>query len=238
VVEIGSGLGVLTQALAATGARVVTVEADKTLEPVLNETLDGLGNVELVISDFLKIDLPQFLRERADGKWTIVGNLPYYITTPILVKLIESKELVADVLVMMQREVADRLAGAPGSDSYGSISVFVNYHFEQSSVMRVSRNVFYPVPDVDSELIKLTPRAAPPVEVRDEALMFRVVRASFGKRRKTLANALSSSDDLGWDRGEALEALEAAGVDPGRRGETLSIEEFAAIANAHRSEAK
>lgn len=231
VLEIGAGLGVLTQALAATGARLVTIEADRGLEPVLAETLAGTG-VEIVMSDFLKIDLPAFLGERGDGKWIVVGNLPYYITTPIIVKLIDSRELVSRALVMVQREVADRLAASPGSDDYGSIGVFVNYHFELRSVTRVSRNVFYPVPDVDSEVIQLIPRAVPPVQVADEDLLFRVVRAAFGKRRKTLPNALSSSLELGWDKERVARALAATGIDPSRRGETLSLQDFAAIANA------
>jgi 16S rRNA (adenine1518-N6/adenine1519-N6)-dimethyltransferase len=230
VIEIGAGLGVVTQALAGTGARVVCVEADRGLGTLLEETLAG-AEVEVVISDFLKLDLPAFLRERSEGKWIVVGNLPYYITTPIILKLIDTKGLISQVLIMMQREVAERLAGTPGSETYGSISVLVNYHFELRSVTRVSRNVFYPIPDVDSELVRLTPRAAPPVQVNDEDLLFRIVRAAFGKRRKTLLNALSSSAELGWDREQATRALEAADIAPARRGETLSLQEFAAISD-------
>lgn len=232
VLEIGTGLGVLTQALAATGAQVVTVETDRSLAPVLNETLGGIDGVELVMADFLKLDLPEFLSERFDGKWTVVGNLPYYITTPIVLKLVEAKHCVSDALVMVQREVAERLCSSPGEENYGSISVFVSYHFELRSVMRVSRNVFYPIPEVDSEIIALSPRAQPPVQLVDEELFFRIVRAAFGKRRKTLTNALSSSDELGLDKEEVSRLLDTAGVDGSRRGETLSMQEFADICNS------
>jgi 16S rRNA (adenine1518-N6/adenine1519-N6)-dimethyltransferase len=232
VMEIGPGLGVVTQALAATGARVVCVEADHGLRPVLGETLGGLANVEVVMSDFLKLDLPAFLAERWDGKWIVLGNLPYYITTPIILRLVEIRSMISSALVMVQREVAQRLMAQPGSSDYGSIGVLVSYYFEIDSVMRVSRNVFYPVPDVDSEFIRLTPRAVPPVAVRDEEALFRVVRSAFGKRRKTLVNALSSSAELGWDKDRAQRALEMVGIDPVRRGETLSLREFAAIADA------
>lgn len=230
VLEIGAGLGTLTQALAATGARVVSVEADTTLQPLLAETLAGFESVELVMGDFLKIDLCDFLAERGEGKWTVAGNLPYYITSPILVKLIECRARISRMLVMVQREVADRLKAQAGTEDYGSLSVLVQFYCDVQSVMKVSRNVFLPAPDVDSELVSLAVRERPRVEVEDEALFFRIVRAAFGKRRKTLFNALSSSGDLGWDKETAREALTAAGIDGGRRGETLSIEEFARIA--------
>lgn len=231
VLEIGAGMGVLTCELARRADRVVCVETDAALRPVLEESLHEFTNVEITVADFLKLDLPRLIEERG-GSWVVVGNLPYYITTPTIVKLIDSKHLFSDVLVMVQREVADRLVSPPGSGDYGSITVLVQYHFEIRAVARVSRNVFYPAPEVDSEIVKLTPRKQPPVAVQDEALMFRIVRAAFGKRRKMLANALSSSEELGWDRARADEVLTSAGIDPSRRGETLSIAEFAAIADA------
>ncbi len=230
VLEIGPGLGTVTQELADTGAKVVCVEADRELIPVLEDVLAD-RNVEIVNQDFLKIDLPAFLKERGGGRWVVVGNLPYYITSPIITTLLDSKQMVSSIILMVQREVAMRLQAKPATDDYGSLSVFVQYHCEIESVMKVSKNVFYPVPDVDSEIVKLTVREKPAVCVRDENLFFRVVRAAFGKRRKTLLNALSSSAEMGWDKETAHRIIENAGIDGGRRGETLSIEEFGTLAN-------
>lgn len=230
VIEVGPGLGVVTRELAERDARVVCIEADRDLEPLLRDLLRDRPNVEILIEDFLKVDLAELISSRGGGKWTVVGNLPYYITSPIIVKLIESKQLISSIVLMVQKEVADRLRAMPGTQDYGSLSVFVQYHCEIESVMRVSRNVFYPSPDVDSEILRLVVRDEPPVNVSDEGLFFRVVRAAFGKRRKTLANALGSSEGLGWDRARARAALSSAEIDAGRRGETLSLEEFARIA--------
>lgn len=232
VLEIGPGLGVVTRELAAKGARVVCVEADRDLEPVLRGVLADADSVEIVMGDFLKLDLPEFLSKRDGGRWVVAGNLPYYITSPVITKLIEAKDSISAMVLMVQREVAQRLAAPPGSDDYGALSVFVQYHCDIRSVMRVSKNVFYPIPDVDSEALELTVLEKPRVDVRDERLFFRITRAAFGKRRKTLLNALSSSGDLGWDKDRARAALESAGIDPERRGETLSLEEFARISNA------
>ena len=226
ILEIGPGLGVVTRELALRGARVVAVEVDRSLQPVLEQTLAGTGDVSLIFEDFLKVDLPKLL---GGGRWAVVANLPYCITTPIIVKLLESKTLVSSMLIMVQREVADRIAAAPGSGEYGSLSVLVQYHCEIERVMKVSRNVFYPVPDVDSELLKLNVRETPAVEVSDEALFFLIVRAAFGQRRKTLLNALSNSPELAWDKDRAGQVLCKAGIDPSRRGETLSLEEFARL---------
>jgi 16S rRNA (adenine1518-N6/adenine1519-N6)-dimethyltransferase len=231
VIEIGPGLGVVTLELAKRAGKVVCVEVDRDLEPILRETLSDCPNIETVIEDFLKLDLAEFLGGRSETKWTVIANLPYYITTPILTRLIDTKQCLDAILLMVQREVARRLLADAGSEDYGSISVFVRYHCAIQTVMRVSRNVFYPIPDVDSELVKLTVREAPAVVVADEALFFAIVRAAFGKRRKTLLNALSSSANLAWSKPRAEAVLSAAGIDPGRRGETLSLEEFAALAN-------
>jgi len=232
VLEIGPGLGVVTLELAQRGARVVCVEADKSLEPVLRETLDGQSGVEAVFQDFLKLDLPGFLAERGEGKWTIVGNLPYYITTPIIAKLLEAKEHIHSALLMIQVEVAERLCAAPGSEQYGALSVFVQFHCEPRRLTRVSRNIFYPIPDVDSELVRLLVRDRPAVDVGDEKLFFKVVRAAFGKRRKTLQNALATSPELAWSKDETVATLDRAGIDGSRRGETLSIDEFARVCDA------
>lgn len=232
VLEVGPGLGVMTKEIAERGARVVCVEADKDFLPILEDVLADKPNVEIVIQDFLKVDLPEFLGSRADGKWVMIGNLPYYITSPIIAKLLESKQLISRILLMVQREVALRLQAKPDTDDYGSLSVFVQYHCDVTSVIKVSKNVFYPVPDVDSEFIKLTVRDEPSVKVCNEQLFFNIVRASFGKRRKTLLNALSSSADLLWDKDRADLVLKAAGIDGVRRGETLSLQEFADLTNA------
>ncbi|NLN74974.1 MAG: 16S rRNA (adenine(1518)-N(6)/adenine(1519)-N(6))-dimethyltransferase RsmA [Armatimonadetes bacterium] len=232
VLEIGPGMGVVTRELAQRAEKVTCIEIDSDMEPVLRETLDGLPNAEVVIDDFLKVDLDKFIGERGGGSWTVVANLPYYITTPIITKLIDSKQRFRSIVLMTQKEVASRLKAAAASADYGSITVFVQYHCAVNSIARVSRNVFYPVPDVDSELIELAVRPEPAVTVEDEQLYFSIVRAAFGKRRKTLLNALSSSADLGWDRQRAESVLQAAGIDNSRRGETLSLHEFASICTA------
>lgn len=232
VLEIGPGLGVVSRELLDRGARVVCVEADKDLAPILEDVLAGEGGAEVVIEDFLKIDLPEFLRSRAQGKWVVVGNLPYYITSPIIAKLIESREFISHILLMVQREVADRLRAAPGSGDYGALTVFARYYCDIESVTRVSRNVFYPVPEVDSEVLKFVVLETPRVAATDEALFFRIVKSAFGKRRKTLLNALGDSPDLDWDKENARRVLLAAGIDETRRGETLSIAEFARITDA------
>jgi len=232
VLEIGPGLGVVTGELASRAGKVVCVEVDKDLDPILHDVLQDVPEVEIVIEDFLKLDLPEFMGSRGEGRWTVIANLPYYITTPILTKLIDAKTYFRSILLMVQREVAQRLRAGAGTQEYGSITVFTQYHCDIEIVMKVSRNVFYPIPDVDSELIKLTVRESPAVAVSDECLFFAVVRAAFGKRRKTLLNALSSSDQLGWGRDRAEKALALAGIDSGRRGETLTLGEFAAISNA------
>lgn len=232
VLEIGPGLGVVTLEAASRAGKVVCVEVDKDFAPILRETLADQPNVEIVIRDFLDVEIEEFISECGAGRWTVIANLPYYITTPILTKLVDAKDCFGSILLMVQREVARRLRGGAGTEDYGSISVFTQYHCTIETVMKVSRNVFYPIPDVDSELVKLVVREKPAVDVTDEALFFRIVKAAFGKRRKTLLNALSSSDELGWDREKVETTLQRAGIDSGRRGETLDLKEFAAIANA------
>ena len=229
--EIGPGLGVVTRELAESAHKVVCVEVDAQLDPVLREVLGEASGVEIVIQDFLKLDVCEFLGARGEGKWIAIANLPYYITTPILTKLIDAKQCFISILLMVQREVATRLSAQPGTSDYGSITIFAQYHCEIESVMKVSRNVFYPVPDVDSEVIKLTVRNTPAVAVTDESLFFSIVKAAFGKRRKTLLNALSSSEDLHWSKTRAEAVLNAAGINPERRGETLSLQEFANLTN-------
>lgn len=221
--EIGPGVGTLTAALAETGALVTAVEIDRDMIPILGETLSDHPNVKIINADFLSLDPSEVLTERTK----VAGNLPYYITSPIIAKLIKSKEKIERIVLMVQKEVAERLAASPGGRDYGSMSVFVQYHCEVETIARVSRNVFLPPPDVESAIVRLTPRKNPPVEVQDEEKFFKVVRAAFGKRRKTLLNSLSG---LSLTREQIKSALEAAGIDPARRAETLSLIEFARIA--------
>jgi 16S rRNA (adenine1518-N6/adenine1519-N6)-dimethyltransferase len=233
ILEIGPGLGTLTRELAMRCRHVVAVEIDPLLVEILRaETLADLSNVEVVESDVLELDLASLM---GSGNWKVVANIPYYITTPLVERLLQVKERLDQIALMVQQEVADRLVAAPGTDDYGSLSVFVQYHTEPELVARVSRNAFLPPPGVDSAIVRLRLRreggpVLPLVRVRSEALFFQVVRAAFQQRRKTLLNALSSVPDLSRD--EAGSALETAGITPSRRGETLGVADFARVADA------
>lgn len=228
--EIGPGIGALTQHLAHAAGKVTAVEIDNRLIPILRDTLAGEDNVEVIHADVLKLDLQQLFAERfADVSGvSVVANLPYYVTTPILMKLLEDRLPLENIVVMIQKEVADRMAAKPGGKEYGSLSVAVQYYCVPSIVCIVPHTVFIPQPNVDSAVIKLALRDKPAVETPDEAHFFRVVQSSFAQRRKTLMNNLSSW--LGKDRREQLTSLlEQIGIDPGRRGETLSLDEFAKL---------
>jgi 16S rRNA (adenine1518-N6/adenine1519-N6)-dimethyltransferase len=228
VLEIGPGLGTLTRELAARCRRVIAVEIDPLLVGILrSETLADAANVELVHGDALALDLSALLRE---GSWKVAANIPYYITTPLIERLLSVKERLERIVLMVQREVAARLTAAPGSADYSSLSVFVQYHTEPQITARVSRGAFLPPPDVDSAIVRLRVRREPPVTVQDEAFLLQVVRASFQQRRKTLLNALTTLPDVSKEA--AGMALERAGIDPARRGETLSLPEFARLADA------
>ena len=235
VIEVGTGLGVLTQALAAMvgpGGKVVTFEVDKTLLPALVETLTGLSQVELLVGDAMEADLEAIREvhfENAAGI-IVVANIPYNITTPLLIKMLEHKTWIRSIVFLVQREVANRLIAKAGTSDYGALSVFAQYHSVVEFVAPVSRRVFVPAPDVESAIVRLLPRPKSPFPDLDEELFFRVVRASFGQRRKNLLNSLSGDPKLAWSREEAATALAGAGIDPGRRGETLDLEEFARIA--------
>jgi len=232
--EIGAGLGVLTAALAEavteTG-RVVSVEVDMDLLPALEETLAERPQVQVVTADALALDWPAFLDEHFPNGVTpaVVANIPYNITSPLLTTLLEQHGRFSRVVLLVQKEVAARLGAKAGTPDYGSLSVFVQYHAQVETIGIVSRRVFFPPPDVDSAVVRLTPHAAPPVDVPSEARLFAVVRAAFGQRRKALLNALSGDPVLGWSREQAAAALETAGIDGGRRGETLTLEEFARL---------
>ncbi len=234
VLEIGAGLGVLTLALAQAvtpSGRVVALEIDRDLLPALAETVGELPQVEIVPGDALALDWPIFLQEKfGAAKVSAVANIPYNITTPLLTTLLAHKTHFARIVLLVQKEVAARLAAKAGTPDYGALSVFAQFHAQVETVGIVSRRVFFPAPDVDSAIVRLTPYEAPPVAVEDETLFFAVVRAAFGQRRKALLNALSGDPALGWTREQATQALSAAAIDPGRRGETLTLAEFARLA--------
>ncbi|GHU63679.1 ribosomal RNA small subunit methyltransferase A [Clostridia bacterium] len=220
VVEIGPGLGALTVTLAQRCRRVIAVELDRKLLPALGAVVAGAGNVEIIHEDFMKLraeDLPE--------RFILVGNLPYYITTPLVARAIELAPIRS--VFMMQREVAERLLSAPGKKTYGAITVLVRYHCVAELVINVSREVFAPKPGVDSSVVCLTPKRTTKIQPETEALMFRLVRAGFDMRRKTLRNSLAR---IGYPEATLLAAMEEAGIDPVRRAETLSPEEFYLLA--------
>lgn len=227
VLEIGPGIGTLTQGLLEAGAHVTAVELDKKLPAVLAKTLEGYENFTLVPGDILKTDIPALMGEE---KFKVAANLPYYITTPILMTLLEKKLPITQLVTMVQKEVAERMIAQPGTKAYGALSVAVQYYTEPHIAMDVPPRSFIPAPEVDSVVIACRVRENPPVDIKDSAeekLFFRVVKGAFGQRRKTLGNALKAA---GFDKELLAKALENAGVDAGRRGETLTLAEFAAIA--------
>ncbi len=229
--EIGPGIGALTQHLAEAAGRVVAVEIDQRLFPVLKETLADYSHVQLIHGDILKIDLEELFQEHFQevSRVSVVANLPYYVTTPIVMKLLEARLPLEHIVVMVQKEVAERMGAAPGTKQYGSLSVAVQYYCEPKVVAIVPGSVFIPRPDVDSAVIRLTVRSKPPVEVKDELFFFEVMQSCFVQRRKTLWNNLISK--FGKDHKEQLtRALDHCNIDPSRRGETLSIAEFARLA--------
>ena len=226
VLEIGPGIGTLTQGLAEAGASVTAVELDKKLPAVLAETLSGYDRVRIVGGDILKTDIPALMGEEP---FKVVANLPYYITTPILLTLLERRLPITRIVTMVQREVAERMIASPGGRDYGALSVAVQYYTEPRLAIEVSPRCFLPPPAVESAVMDCVVRKTPPVAVEDEKHFFHVVRAAFGQRRKTIGNALKS---LGLPRDILQGALSKAGIDPLRRGETLSLSEFAALAGA------
>ncbi len=234
-IEIGPGIGALTEQLLRSCRKVVAYEIDRRLLPVLEETLSPYPNKKIIHQDVLKADVGAMIGEEFAGfdDLMIVANLPYYVTTPIIMKLLEEKLPVRGMVFMLQKEVAQRISARPGSKDYGSLTIAVQYYTEAELVMTVPRTVFIPKPNVDSAVIRLTLRREPIVSVKDEPFFFRVCRASFANRRKTLLNNLTGGLPSGKEKkGEILKALEKAGIDPGRRGETLSIEEFARLSDA------
>ena len=229
--EIGTGVGVLTKELAERCEKVIAVEIDTSLKPILEETLADYDNVEIVFADVMETDLAALLAEKAPGMEVVVcANLPYYITTPVLAALLESRSFEA-VTVMVQKEVAQRICSAPGQGEYGAFSVFCQYYAEPELLFDVPASCFIPQPKVTSAVLKLTMRKEPVCEIRDEGMFFKVVRAAFAQRRKTLLNALASGFSQ-FDKQTLADVIAACGFAPTVRGETLDIPGFAAIANA------
>lgn len=236
VLEIGPGIGTMTQYLACAAREVVAVEIDKALIPILEDTLQDYSNVTVLNEDILKVDIKKLADEHNNGKpIKVVANLPYYITTPIIMGLFEGDVPIESITVMVQKEVADRMQVGPGTKEYGALSLAVQYYAEPYIVANVPPNCFMPRPKVGSAVIRLTKHAEPPVEVYDTKLMFRIIRASFNQRRKTLANGLNNSPELSFGKEEIQRAIKACGFPEGIRGEALTLEEFAALTNEFKS---
>ena len=232
VLEIGPGIGTMTQYLCERAREVVAVEIDRALLPVLADTLSGYENVTVINQDILKVDIRALAREKNAGRpIKVVANLPYYITTPIIMELFESRVPVESITVMVQKEVADRMQVGPGTKDYGALSLAVQYYAKPEIIANVPPNCFLPRPKVGSAVIRLTRHAAPPVEVQDAHLMFSLIRASFNQRRKTLVNGLYNGGGFGLTKEELAEAVRGLGVPETIRGEALTLEQFARLAD-------
>ena len=229
--EIGPGAGTLTRAIAREAEEVLAVEIDRRLAPLLEETLADCANVHLVFTDALKADLDALMRDTLgwDGRYKLIANLPYYITTPLIMHVLEDSEKVSELVIMVQKEVGERLCAAPGSKAYGAVTVMVQYAATVARAFDVGRHAFVPAPEVDSTILHLIPYEKRPIQAQSDAVLRRVVKAAFSQRRKTLRNSLSS---LGCDKALIKQALEAAGIEDSRRAETLSVAEFVALADA------
>lgn len=232
VLEIGPGIGTMTQYLACAAREVVAVEIDKALIPILEDTLSSYDNVTVINEDVLKLDIVKLAQERNGGKpIKVVANLPYYITTPIIMGLFESHVPVQSITVMVQKEVADRMQVGPGTKDYGALSLAVQYYAKPYIAANVPPNCFMPRPKVGSAVIRLECHEEPPVQVKDEKLMFRIIRASFNQRRKTLANGLKNSPEISLSREGIEQAIAELGKGASVRGEALNLEEFATLSN-------
>ena len=234
-IEIGPGIGALTEQLAKNSKKVIAFEIDQRLLPILEDTLSPYPHVKVIHNDVLKADVREVIDQEFVGieDLMVVANLPYYVTTPIIMKLLEEHLPIRGIVCMLQKEVADRISAKPGTKEYGSLSIAIQYYTQAETVMIVPKTVFMPQPNVDSAVIRLIKRDKPLVEVKDEAFFFTVTRASFAQRRKTILNNLPSQLPYGKEKKEQiLSALEKADIDPRRRGETLSIEEFGRLSDA------
>ena len=232
VLEIGPGIGTMTQYLACAAGKVVAVEIDKTLIPILEDTLSEYDNVQIINQDVLKVNLAKLAEEENGGKpIKVVANLPYYITTPIIMGLFENHVPLKSITVMVQKEVADRMQVGPGTKDYGALSLAVQYYAKPYIVANVPPNCFMPRPKIGSAVIRLERYEEPPVQVTDEKLMFRIIRASFNQRRKTLVNGLKNSPEIQFSKEEIEAAIETLGKGASVRGEALTLEEFARLSN-------
>lgn len=233
VLEIGPGIGTMTQYLAEYAREVTAVEIDNTLIPILKDTLKDWDNVTVINDDILKVDIRKLALEKNGGRpIKVVANLPYYITTPIIMGLFENQVPIDSITIMVQKEVADRMQVGPGTKDYGALSLAVQYYARPEIVANVPPNCFMPRPKVGSAVIRLERYEKPPVQVTDEKLMFRIIRVSFNQRRKTLVNGLKNSQELSYSREEIEEVLNTCGIPLNIRGEALTLAEFAEIANA------
>ena len=233
-IEIGPGIGALTENLARASKKVVAYEIDQLLFPILDDTLAPYDNVKIIHNDVLKADVGQMIEEEFAGvnDIMVVANLPYYVTTPIIMKLLEEHLPIRGLVVMLQKEVAERISAKPGTKEYGSLSIAIQYFTRAEVVMIVPKTVFMPQPNVDSAVIRLLKRDEPAVKVKDESFFFTITRLSFAQRRKTLLNNLTNGLPNGKEKKESIvHALDRAGIDPTRRGETLSLEEFACLSD-------
>ncbi|MCA0985643.1 16S rRNA (adenine(1518)-N(6)/adenine(1519)-N(6))-dimethyltransferase RsmA [Halobacillus yeomjeoni] len=237
-IEIGPGIGALTEQLAQNAGKVVAFEIDQRLLPILDETLGEYDNVQVINEDILKADVKEVIAEHFQSleKVKVVANLPYYITTPILMQLLMNRLPIDSLTVMIQKEVADRMAAEPNNKSYGSLSIAVQYYTEARVAMNVPKTVFMPQPNVDSSVLHLQMRENPPVDVKNEEFFFEVVKAAFGQRRKTLMNNLARHFKGDMDKQDIRMKLESVDIEPSRRGESLTMEEFARLADAFYSE--
>lgn len=227
VIEIGPGIGTLTQEMAKRCKKVVAIEIDKNLIPILEETLGNFDNIKIIHADALKVDFNKIIKEENLENVKVVANLPYYVTTPIIAKLLNERVKISSMIIMIQKEVADRILAKPNTDEYGTLSLLCQYHCDIKKICKVSPNCFVPPPRVESMVIRLDIRDQKRVDILDEDLFFNIIKSAFNMRRKTLSNSLKSiaNEDI------LLKALEESNIDPKRRGETLSIEEFANLSN-------
>ncbi|MCD8048255.1 MAG: 16S rRNA (adenine(1518)-N(6)/adenine(1519)-N(6))-dimethyltransferase RsmA [Clostridia bacterium] len=230
VLEIGPGFGCLTAALGQRAKKVVSLELDERLKPVLDETLAGFSNVEIIWGDCMKADIGKIIAEKLEGRVSVAANLPYYITTPIIMRLIEGNFGFKKIVVMVQKEVAERFCAEPGGKEYGAVTLGVGYRAEARVILNVGKEKFIPSPKVDSAVVEMTMLDEPRVSPKDEKLFFALIKAAFSQRRKTLSNALSNAGKFG-SKENIASAIEAIGKDASVRGERLSIEEFAQLAD-------
>lgn len=238
VLEIGPGIGTLTQYLCESAGKVVAVEIDRKLIPILDETLSDYDNVTVLNEDILKLDIAALVKERNEGKpIKVVANLPYYITTPIIMDLFEKHIPLLNITIMIQKEVADRIQAGPGSKEYGALSLATQYYAKPYIAANVPPNCFMPRPKVGSAVINLTPYKEPPYHVEDEKLLFSLIRASFNQRRKTLVNGIFNYEDLSYSKEEIVDALESLEISKDIRGEALTLEQFIGLANCLSKEA-